>query len=202
MPSSPAAPAAGRRGRPGYDLADILRISVQTFNEHGYDATSMSVLGERLGLSKSAIYHHVPSKEELLRLALETALGQLEGVLAEAQSPDLRSDERLEVLLRGAVGALTRNTAEVTLLLRVRGNSPVEREALERRRAFDASVTEILTVAAADGYVRADIPPRLATRLIFGMVNSIVEWYRPERASDPEAVADAVLAIVMNGVRS
>lgn len=189
-----------KRGRPGYDLPEILRVSVATFNEHGYDATSMSILGERLGLSKSAIYHHVPSKEELLRLALNVALDNLEAALESAISTQERSDLRLEAILRGAIRVLLDHSAEVTLLLRVRGNSDVEREALARRRAFDTAVTTILTTAAADGYLRADIAPRLATRLIFGMVNSIVEWYKPGTRGADDALTEAVLALTMTGL--
>ena len=63
-----------RRGRPGYDQGGILEISVAAFNQYGYEATSMGILAERLGLSKAAIYHHVSSKEELLSLALDRAL--------------------------------------------------------------------------------------------------------------------------------
>src|SRR5690606_5824258 len=80
--SEPAIPA--RRGRPGYDQAQVLEIAVQVFNEQGYDATSVSTLAERLGLSKSALYHHFSSKEQLLETALEQALGDLEEVLREA----------------------------------------------------------------------------------------------------------------------
>ena len=72
-----------KRGRPGYDQKAILEVSVAVFNEFGYDATSMGVLASRLALSKSAIYHHFTSKEELLELALNEALSGLEGVLLE-----------------------------------------------------------------------------------------------------------------------
>jgi AcrR family transcriptional regulator len=72
-----------RRGRPGYDQQGILEVAVAAFNEFGYDATSMGVLADRLGLSKSAIYHHFASKDEILERALDQALGSLEGVLDE-----------------------------------------------------------------------------------------------------------------------
>jgi hypothetical protein len=39
------------------------------------------------------------------------------------------------------------------------------------------------------------------TRLLFGMVNSIVEWYRPEGAEDPAHLADDVLAVALDGLR-
>src|SRR6185503_14296838 len=73
-----------RRGRPGYDQQGILDVAVAAFIQYGYDATSMGVLADRLGLSKSAIYHHFASKDEILDRALDTALGALEGVLEQS----------------------------------------------------------------------------------------------------------------------
>ncbi|HEU5271659.1 MAG TPA: helix-turn-helix domain-containing protein, partial [Jatrophihabitans sp.] len=54
-----------KRGRPGYDLDSLLAVAVEVFNERGYDGTSMEDLSRRLGIAKSAIYHHVAGKEEL-----------------------------------------------------------------------------------------------------------------------------------------
>ena len=65
-PRTAGAVTAPRRGRPGYDQATVLRRAVEVFNRQGYDATSMGDLARELGLTKSAIYHHVPSKEALL----------------------------------------------------------------------------------------------------------------------------------------
>ena len=69
--------AAPRRGRPGYDLESLLAVAVTVFNERGYDGTSMEDLSRRLGISKSSIYYHVASKEQLLALALDRALDGL-----------------------------------------------------------------------------------------------------------------------------
>ncbi|ERK70467.1 transcriptional regulator, TetR family, partial [Leifsonia aquatica ATCC 14665] len=84
-----------RRGRPGYDQRGILEVAVAAFNEHGYDATSIGMLATRLGLSKSAIYHHVSSKDELLALALDEALDGLEGVLRSPEATDGPAAARL-----------------------------------------------------------------------------------------------------------
>ena len=59
-----------RRGRPGHDQQTVLRVAIELFNRQGYDATSMGDLARELGLTKSAIYHHVPSKEHLLSVAI------------------------------------------------------------------------------------------------------------------------------------
>ena len=188
-----------RRGRPGYARQAVLDIAVAAFIEHGYDATSMGLLATRLGLSKAAIYHHFPAKTELLRAALDEALDGLEGSLAASAAVPTAA-ARLEAVLRGAVHVLVDRLAYVTLLLRVRGNTEVERNALERRRAFDRAVTELVADAAAEGAVRSDVDPRIATRLVFGMINSVAEWYRPAGVENADQLADDVLAIALRGL--
>jgi len=190
-----------KRGRPGYDQRAILEIAVGAFNEFGYDATSMGVLATRLTLSKAAIYHHFSSKDEVLQLALDEALNGLEGVLLQPGALTGSAIDRLAHVLRGAVHILTTRLPYVTLLLRVRGNTEVERLALTRRRAFDRAVTSLVVEARDEGSLRSDIDPRVVTRLLFGMVNSIAEWYRPEGPEDAAQLADDVLAVALDGLR-
>lgn len=190
-----------KRGRPGYDQRAILEIAVAAFNEFGYDATSMGVLAARLSLSKAAIYHHFDSKDELLQLALDEALSGLEGVLLEDGAVSGPAIDRLAYVLRGAVRVLTDRLPYVTLLLRVRGNTTGERSALARRRAFDHTVADLVVAARDQGSVRSDIEPRIVTRLLFGMVNSIAEWYRPGGPEDAAQLAEDVLAVALDGLR-
>lgn len=198
----PPGGATRRRGRPGYDRAQVLAAAVELFNEQGYDATSVADVATRLGLTKSALYHHFDSKEQLLSLALEEALGGLEGVLDEAPAVTGSTAERLAAVIRGAVGVLVDRLPYVTLLLRVRGNSDIERAALERRRTFDHRVTALVEEAQREGLVRDDLDGAVATRLIFGMVNSVVEWYRPGGPVDGERLAHDVVAVVLDGMRT
>ncbi|MGL4256338.1 TetR/AcrR family transcriptional regulator [Microbacterium sp.] len=202
--ASPAEPVPGpaRRGRPGYDRAQVLGIAVALFNEQGYDATSVADVAARLGLTKSALYHHFDSKEQLLALALDEALSALEGVLDLPAARTGSASERLAAVLHGAVGVLVDRLAYVTLLLRVRGNSEVERAALERRRAFDHRVTALVEEAQRAGLVRDDLDGAVATRLMFGMVNSIVEWYRPGGPVDAERLAHDVVTVALDGMRT
>jgi AcrR family transcriptional regulator len=192
---------SARRGRPGYDQRGILDVAVAAFNQYGYDATSMGVLADRLGLSKSAIYHHFASKDEILERALDEALSGLEGVLNEADAAPGRAADRLDQVLRGAVHVLVDRLSYVTLLLRVRGNTEVERRALARRRAFDKRVTALVSEAQSEGSLRSDIDVRIVERLLFGMINSIVEWYRPGGKEDADRLADDVIAVALDGLR-
>ncbi len=193
-----------RRGRPGYDQQGILAVAVAAFNEHGYDATSIGMLAERLGLSKSAIYHHFGSKDQILDLALDAALSGLEAVVDDplpTSAVEASAVARLEHVLRGAVHVLIAQLPAVTLLLRVRGNTEVERRALTRRRAFDRRITALVSEAQAEGALRADMDASVVARLTFGMINSIVEWYRPGGREGADRLADDVVAIALDGLR-
>jgi AcrR family transcriptional regulator len=199
---SAAAQATPRRGRPGYDLESLLAVVVTVFNERGYDGTSMEDLASRLGISKSSIYYHVESKEDLLALALDRALDGLFSVADEVKASGGPAIERLERLVRGSVSVLADRLPYVTLLLRARGNTATERRALARRREFDQIVADLVAEAEQDGDIRPDVDPAITARLLFGLVNSLVEWYRPvKRATSASELAEAVCAVAFDGLR-
>ncbi|MFD7662473.1 TetR/AcrR family transcriptional regulator [Streptomyces sp. NPDC059788] len=190
--------------RDTYTPDSLLAVAVEVFNDRGYDGTSMEHLSRAAGISKSSIYHHVRSKEELLHRAISRALDGLFGVLQEPGARTGRAIECLEYVARREAEVLMEELPYVTLLLRVRGNTDTERWAMERRREFDNEVTELLKQAAADGDLRPDVDARLATRLLFGMINSIVEWYRPGRggSASSDEVAEAVVRTAFAGLRT
>ncbi len=194
-------PIVARRGRPGYDRDSMLEVVVAAFNERGYDATSLGVIADRLGLSKSAIYHHFASKEQMLEVALGKALDALEAVFDAPEATSGPVVSRIRYVVRGAVLVLCEQMPFVTLLLRLRGNTPIELEAMRRRREIDRKLGALFELSREEGTLRADMDPRIAERLTFGMVNSIVEWYRPDGPVSPEQLADSVLELIRTGLR-
>jgi AcrR family transcriptional regulator len=190
-----------RRGRPGYDAGTVLRRAVDLFIRQGYDATSMGDLAAELGLTKSAIYHHVPSKEALLSAALDEALDGLAAAIDEAAADTSGGAyERLHSAVRRSVEVLVAHLPAVTLLLRVRGNSPIEIAAIDRRRLLDEKLAGLVRAAVDEGSLRADLDPELISRLLFGTVNSLVEWYRPDGPLDPTHLADALVGLAFEGL--
>ena len=193
--------AAKRRGRSEYNQKSVLKIAVDVFNKHGFEATSMAFLADNLGISKSAIYHHVPSKGDLLRLSLGRALDGLEAILTEPGACQGRADDRLEYVLRRTVDVMVDELPFVTLLLRVRGNTEIERVAMTRRREFNSRVTKLVETASTEGSIRSDIDPAITSRLLFGTINSIVDWYRPQGAITAAKLADDLITMTFDGLR-
>ncbi|GGL89563.1 TetR family transcriptional regulator [Nakamurella endophytica] len=179
----------------------MLDASVALFNERGFDRTSVADVAARLNVGKSALYHHVPGKDALLGLALDRALSGLEAVADAVRTADADPAERLRLLVSGSVHVLVERLPYVTLLLRVRGNTDVERAALERRRRLDRLAADLVREAVAAGRLRPDLEPRTTARLLFGTVNSLAEWLRPGDSGDVAALADRVVGMVFDGLR-
>ncbi|MDO5032630.1 TetR/AcrR family transcriptional regulator [Corynebacterium sp.] len=190
------------RGRPGYSREDVIRVAVKAFTARGYDATSMGHVASELGISKSALYHHISSKEEILELTVVQALGKLEAVVEEMQAAEIAPAEKIRGLLRGSIEVLCADPKSVALLLRLRGNSDVELRALERRRELTRAVSAFIRAAQEDGSIRADLDASLLTRMIFGTINSISDWYEPGGRLGPQEVASGVESVIFSGIDS
>ncbi len=193
----------GNRGRPArYTREGLLELVVGVFNERGYEGASMEDLAKASGFTKSTFYHHVSGKEELLRMAVDRALDALSAALDQAEATGGSPVEVLESAIRRTTEVLLAELPYVTLLLRVRGNTEIERGALARRRAIDTRLAALVKSAVDAGQIRDDIDPRLVSRLLFGMVNSITEWYRPgARNSSKQGTIDAVVSLALEGLK-
>jgi AcrR family transcriptional regulator len=190
-----------RQRKRGHDPESVLSVAVGVFNERGYDGTSMEDLARALGVTKSAIYYHVPGKEQLLSRALDRALDGLFAMVADERATSGPAIARLEWVVRQSVSILVDRLPYVTLLLRVRGNSETEQRALARRREFDGFVSRLVKEAAADGSIRPDLDPALVTRLLFGTVNSITDWYEPGRGLSAVDLGEALGKMAFGGLR-
>lgn len=179
----------------------MLGVIVEVFTDHGYDAATLELIAKRLGLSKSAVYHHFSSKAEMLESALDRVLGDLDAVFNSPAATDGPADARIRHVVRGATRVACEQRQYLTLLLRLHGNSEVELTAMQRRREFDARLRSLFELSRAEGTLRADIDPGLAERMTFGLINSIVEWYRPGGRFEADEIADSVLRFLRGGLR-
>jgi AcrR family transcriptional regulator len=186
--------------RKPYNPDTILDVAVRVFRERGYDGCSLEQVARAAGITKASIYYHVRSKEELLARGVGRALDALFAVLGEPEAGQGRAVDRLKFIVRRTIDITIGRLDEVALLLSVRGNTRVERRVVDRRREFDHLVAEIMGAAQREGDLRDDIDPRLATRLLFGMLNSITEWYRPGGELRSAQIAEAVYRSAFEGM--
>ena len=86
----------------------ILQTAQRLFAERGYDATSLQMIADEMGLTKAAVYYHFRAKSELLDAIMLPGVQRLEALLDEAAAIRGRR-ARLEFLVSGFVDFLVQN---------------------------------------------------------------------------------------------
>ena len=80
----------------------ILETAQRLFAEHGYDATSLQMIADEMGLTKAAVYYHFPAKVDIRHAILMPRVQQLGTLLDEAAAIRGRR-ARIEHLVDGFV---------------------------------------------------------------------------------------------------
>lgn len=186
--------------RKPYDIDTLTDVALAVFAERGYDGASMDDVARAAGITKASIYHHVTGKEALLERGLKRALDALFAILDEPAARDGRAFDRLRFIVARVSETTLELLPELTVLFRVRGTSPIQRDALERRRAFDRIATDLIHRSQEEGDLRRDFDARLIARLIFGMSNSVVEWYRPGRSAAGRGLTETLVTLLFDGL--
>ena len=83
----------------------ILQTAQRLFADRGYDATSLQMIADELGLTKAAVYYHFRAKSEILHATMRPGILRLEALLDEAAAIHGRR-ARIEYLVNGFVDFL------------------------------------------------------------------------------------------------
>jgi AcrR family transcriptional regulator len=103
----------------------ILVEAVRLFRTKGYDRTSLREIAAGLGLSKSGLYHHFPSKEALLGNLVDPLLDDLGALLED--TGEIPAGTSREPFLTRYLDILLRHRSVVSLIGRDPGVSSQER---------------------------------------------------------------------------
>ena len=86
----------------------ILETAQRLFNELGYDATSLQMIADEMGLTKAAVYYHFRAKSDILHAAMRPGIQRLGALLDEAAAIRGRR-ARTEHLVNGFTDFLVQN---------------------------------------------------------------------------------------------
>ncbi|MFI8008438.1 ScbR family autoregulator-binding transcription factor [Streptomyces sp. NPDC086010] len=139
----------------------FLEAAAEVFDEHGYDAATISAILERAGLTRGALYFHFTSKEELARGVLEEAVTS-DGVVPQAF--------KLQEWVDTALLLAYRLPREPLLSASIRLSVDMRARAMFGTRWPDwiAYGADLLTEGKARGELLPDVDPVAASRLLVG----------------------------------
>jgi AcrR family transcriptional regulator len=113
----------------------ILETAQRLFLDRGYDATSLQMIADEMGLTKAAVYYHFRAKGEILHATLEPGVLRLKALLDEAVAIRGRR-ARSEYLVSGFVDFLVKNRQYAVMAATdpaAKRNPPEDRAAISQR---------------------------------------------------------------------
>ena len=94
----------------------VISAATELFAQHGVGGTSLQMIADEIGVTKAAVYHQYPSKDEIVLAAAEFELAKLAEVVDAAEAEPSRERQR-DALVAGMVElAVTRRRTTGTIL--------------------------------------------------------------------------------------
>lgn len=180
----------------------VVDTSAVLFCERGFHAVTMNDIANAVGLSKAGLYHHCPSKEQILadivRLAMQALLRQLHA----AQTLDASPVERLHQFVVSRMEVIARYQSFFTIIWQ-------ERPILDRgafggvaksAEAYRSGVRGLIDAAKTNGELRAETDTHLLMLAIDGMTGWAHTWYRRGGSESPTRIGEQFWAFLTEGV--
>jgi AcrR family transcriptional regulator len=191
------------RGRAkGYDdqREQILAHAATLFAHRGYPGTSMNEVAQACGLSKATLYHYYKDKYALLVAIAEGHVQRLHALVAEVAAERLAPEAHLRELVARIVEAYAgAQHAHRVLTEDVRFLDEADRaRILGKEREVVAGFAR--AVAALRPELKRAKLAKPMTMLLFGMINWMFTWLKPDGELDHSAIAPMVADLFLGGL--
>jgi AcrR family transcriptional regulator len=166
---------------------EMLDHATRLFASQGYESTTLQNVADALGVSRSALYHYVSSKEDLLAMLVEQmSRGLADSLTALHARTDLSAEGKLRELTESLVRHRATSPDQFRVLDQVESNLPEPVRGQHRQARRD--VLSELTGVIDDGITAGEFKPldaRIAALSVLGMCNWVAWWYRPDHDIEP-----------------
>lgn len=173
------------------------------FRRKGFNGTSMAELAAEVGITKSSLYHHFPSKQALLSEIIEETVSRVTPLVQEVAESQLPIRERLgKAVALHTVEAIRDQDAVACFVEEGRYLAPDFMAIhVAKRDRYEAIFRGMFEEGIAAGeFVEQDAA--LAAKAVLGMCNSVVRWYRPGGGHTPEEIATELAGFAVRGADS
>lgn len=191
-----------RKRAAGYDnqRETIVEQAAALFARNGFVGTSMNEVALACGLSKASLYHYFADKHQLLMHICEDHIDRLCGLVDEVAQQDLPPEPRLRLLIQRFVEEYRDAQNEHRVLTEdVRFLEPAD-----QKRILNGERKVVKAVADAMCAVRPELDrSRMAkplAMLLFGMINWMFMWFKPEGELTHERMAVVVSELLFGGI--
>lgn len=186
-----AEPAAGDPQRPAARREVLLAGAIRMFAERGYPAVTLAEVGEATGITGPSVYHHFPSKLDLLVRALARASESVWLSLHQALRAADGAADALDRVMAGYVSFAVRNPDLITVLLAEGMHLPADDATRFRATQREYTLEWIALLHRA----RPELEPAEAATLVHAALAVINALVRARRFSAARGLEENLLAL-------
>ena len=179
--------------------ARILDSAVELFAQHGYDGTSVAQVIAQAGVAKGGFYHHFISKQALLYEIYGDLITRQLAAMDEILARDLPPAQTLRALVTDLVASTAASSRQALVFWREMNRLDDERtgEYRRARRRYHDAVVDLVRAAQAAGVFSSVASPETVTFTIFGVINELPLWFRPDGPKSAAQIAGEVADFVL-----
>lgn len=180
----------------------LLKKAAVFFAENGFDRASMSELARTAGVSKALLYHYFSKKEAILFAILETHLSALVDAVETADTTASTPQGRLRALIHAIICAYDGADAEHRLQLEAMGALPPQQqqELAKLQRKLVSEMSAHLLAVTPKARQKDPATNRALTMSVFGILNWMYLWYRPNGGLSRADYGDLVADLILGGI--
>jgi AcrR family transcriptional regulator len=181
-------------------LERLLSTAADVFAAKGYHSTTMRDLSRATGMSLAGMYYYVQGKDELLAMVQERCFQRVLDGAQQAVAAGSDPADSLRRLIRHHTTFFTEHMPEMKVLSHEADSlTPERRRPINQlKRHYVNLLVELLGEAVPGLGERMD--PRVAGLALFGMMNWIYTWYKPDGDVAPDALAEQLTELYLHGL--
>jgi AcrR family transcriptional regulator len=182
----------------------ILDAAVELFAEQGFDGTSVQEIVDRAAVTKGAMYHYFTSKDDLLYEIYHSLISVQQTAMDRILDAGLPPQEAIRAIIVNLVETTTARLGETAVFAREMHKLGADRMAAVRseRRVYHETFRYVVARGQRDGAFADVASAETVTLMVFGVINQLPQWYRPDGPKTARQLGDEIADFVVAGLSS
>jgi len=181
----------------------IVDAAIRVFARNGYYNSRVSDIAREAGIASGTIYLYFRTKDEILVTLFREKMAQWVALVRQEIAPERGAEAKIRklVALHFAVLEGDPDLAEVVQVELRQGHKFFRGASAHEVSAYFDLIGSILHEGMATGQIRADLPVKIATKMLFGAMDQMAtSWVLGKRGYRLTETAEAVASIFLRGV--
>ena len=181
----------------------ILTAAVKVFAKRGFHQSTVAQIARQAGVADGTIYLYFKNKDDILTHFYSYKARQVFARFRQAVDQADTALGKLQNLIRAHLESFCSDpNMAVVYQIETRQQREASRPHIkEMSTMYRDMINEIVTLGHEEGTIRSDLPLVLVKHMIIGAVDEVINtWIQKGDDMDPVQTADALTALVVNGI--